>query len=595
MVAKMYRKISNKSGLTLSIKGDSKKSLVIENCTDLVLEDILVSDWKSSGDIVKGGDYAIILKNCQNVTLIKPVIEGEPDESSKESWRYSVGNGIRVNDDCTGIVINGHNLSRLHFPVDNRGESTIENGTISFISGDHIISRSSNTVIRGNRLLNSLQVLEYSLIHRDYIQKFAVNNGLLENVLIEGNTCETDLNSHKWAKDPDEALIFSDGTGKNISVLDNSITTESHIAILLNPCVNSEIKDNKIFSSGNPTVSCEDRKNTGGTIDVEIANNTYPNYNFASWCDSLRNLNAPSITENDYKLAGEKLSISAAMVAAVSAVESRGYGFNSDGSVRGLLERHKVYKYAKEEGCLSEMMDAVGANNCSRELGGYLGGIAEYDRLKKVGSINKIVALKAFSVGTHQIMLFNHKLAGYDNPEDMFVKFHESEQRHLDGFVEFIINNRLYKYLQEAEDLVSRNKSPLKPLNEFANRYNGRSHKRYDLKIANAYNAELKKRNGYNTRSIPESTTNQGGITATIGTVGAGLTVTEMLGYIKQTRELAETVESGLGREIDALKEKVAEPNYLLWVIIGCLVLAQFGVFTSLWARIQDRLKGLHL
>ena len=172
----------------------------------------------------------------------------------------------------------------------------------------------------------------------------------------------------------------------------------------------------------------------------------------------------------------------------------------------------------------------------------------------------------------------------------MFEAFHKSEKEQLNAFVLFIQNNGLAKHLKEAQELSDAGKSPIKPLDKFADAYNGSGHKRYDLKIAAAYDAEKTKRNGYETKPVVESKTVQGDLTATVGTVGAGIaTAKQMLDSVAEVKEGATEV-------IDKATQQVTSSNnYVLWLIIGFLILAQFGVFTSLWARIKDRLTGRNL
>lgn len=316
---------------------------------------------------------------------------------------------------------------------------------------------------------------------------------------------------------------------------------------------------------------------------------------FSEWIDGLRNKQAPAVNEYDIEAGASMLGVSPAMLNAVSIVESRGEGFNRDGSLRMLYERHKGYKYAEQENCLDEMIIRAGVDVCSQTPGDYKGGIPEYSRLKRVGEVNSYVALMSASFGRWQIMGFNHKIVGYESPSEMFEAFAESEANQLMAFVEFVKYNGLARHLIDAERLADAGKSPLKPLNLFAIGYNGKRHDRYDKKIAAAYQAERSKREGYTVRPIQDLTTVQGGAVGSVGVGGAIYGVTEAMKYMKETREMAETVKVGLSKEVDALKEQVSQPNYALWFIVIFLVLAQTGVLTSLWARIKDRLTGLHL
>ena len=51
------------------------------------------------------------------------------------------------------------------------------------------------------------------------------------------------------------------------------------------------------------------------------------------------------------------------------------------------------------------------------------------------------MALKSISMGSSQIMGFNYKIVGYDNPEDMWNAFSASGRAHVDGFFAFVAHN----------------------------------------------------------------------------------------------------------------------------------------------------------
>ena len=177
------------------------------------------------------------------------------------------------------------------------------------------------------------------------------------------------------------------------------------------------------------------------------------------------------LTEQDFERAANRLGCEVAAIKAVAQVESRGEGFYADGFPVILFERHIFKKYTQGR-----------YNQSHPEISGQPGnyGKAGANQRRKFSAafvLNPTAAMKACSWGKFQIMGFNHEVCGYATVDAFVDAMKESEGKQLDAFVEFVIGNRLGKYL--------------KTLNwaNFAEGYNGSGYaqNRYDTKMAKAY------------------------------------------------------------------------------------------------------------
>jgi hypothetical protein len=73
--------------------------------------------------------------------------------------------------------------------------------------------------------------------------------------------------------------------------------------------------------------------------------------------------------------------------------------------------------------------------------GGYLGGAAEYDRLKRAMVLSRTSALESTSWGLGQIMGYNASRIGYPSVDAMIESFKLGEDGQLNGFCSFINAN----------------------------------------------------------------------------------------------------------------------------------------------------------
>ena len=179
----------------------------------------------------------------------------------------------------------------------------------------------------------------------------------------------------------------------------------------------------------------------------------------------------PTLTEQDFQRAAKKLRCEVPAIKAVAEVESRGKGFYASGFPVVLFERHIFRKYTQGR-----------YNKTHPHLSGPAGnyGAAGQNQINKFNEafkLNPIAAMKSCSWGKFQIMGFNYEICGYEDVGSFVDAMKESEGKHLDAFVEFVIGNGLAIHLRT------------KNWTAFAKGYNGAGYKKnnYDVKMAKAY------------------------------------------------------------------------------------------------------------
>ena len=183
------------------------------------------------------------------------------------------------------------------------------------------------------------------------------------------------------------------------------------------------------------------------------------------------------ISEEDYKRAAQTLGCSVETIKAFAKVESRGKGFNDDGTPVILFERHIFNRLLKKKG-----LSCDDKSICATNAGGYVGGKAEHSRLAKAVLVDRESALQSASWGAFQVMAFNWKACGYESLQSFINAAYRSESDHLDMFVGFIKSNS--KLLQAIRN---------KDWATAARIYNGPGYKKnnYDVKLAQAYSEEI--------------------------------------------------------------------------------------------------------
>ncbi|RVU83817.1 DUF3380 domain-containing protein [Leucothrix sargassi] len=688
----------------LTSAGKSKqprKTLIFDDCQYVHFYEAEVEGFTAVGHPLKGKDFGIETRNCHSVNLVSPKMLGAPDDSTKEAWLATVGNGIKTHANCSDITIINPTIDSIHVGICAMGENTrVEKGSITRFSGDDLQFVNHGCQAIGVKLAWFLRVLPYKHWHGDFVQVFWPDNAdrtYFKGIKIRDCHIEAWENKaiHKWCSSPDQVALISDGMADGAEFISNKIYTDCPIVLLSNPCVNSLATDNDIYVTL-PTQARaaivmtfdDDRKNYGcspknnivddnrqhvfnpdarslvlgsealkigfedvqkGDVFKQVFDDIFVKPSRFSTSDqvvpgtknifarevlSLANKGAPAVTDADYAVAAERLVLSLRMIKSVGIVESRGDGYNSDGSLKTLYERHKSYKFCKDAGCLALVKKILPADIFARKAGGYEGGLAEYSRAEEacIGITKALmekpaqrvmpsdnsqswaeekaldIVLRSKSWGGWQIMGFNHKLAGYSTALEMVQAFHQSEAVQLDGFCSFLEKTGLVKHLREAERLIDAGKNPRPALNKFAIGYNGKKHKNYDAKIAAEYRKQSPDPVEFD--SMGKSRITWGSGTSIVaGTTATVSVITELTGVletaVEKKDEIAETV-SNVKTNIGALKDgaealkdgatqvvaSTTGNNWLLWLLLALLIISNLGSILSLWARFTDRWAG---
>jgi len=184
-------------------------------------------------------------------------------------------------------------------------------------------------------------------------------------------------------------------------------------------------------------------------------------------------MSKPRLNEDDYRRAAKTLGCDVAAVKAVSEVESRGDGFLEDDRPKVLFEGQWFHKFTN--GKFAAAHPTISYPAWTTKF--YLGDIPEWDkRLSVAMALDKYAAIRATSFGKFQVMGFNFNVA-FSTLDAFWVAMHESEGRHLDAFVGYVIKNGL-------SDALKTHNWP-----KFAYGYNGEGYKvnNYDGKMAAAW------------------------------------------------------------------------------------------------------------
>lgn len=188
---------------------------------------------------------------------------------------------------------------------------------------------------------------------------------------------------------------------------------------------------------------------------------------------------AHALSSNGLLHAASEIGVGAAEIWTVLATEAGACGYLKDRRPCILYERHVFWRLT--DGGFSD------PDVSSSEPGGYKGGAAEYERLKKAMKLDRSAALKSASWGLGQILGENFAISGFGAVEDMVAAMMESEDSQLLAFASYLKSRNLDKVLR------------IKNWQAFAAEYNGPSYSR------NRYDEKLKVNYGrYSTGSLPD-------------------------------------------------------------------------------------------
>lgn len=200
------------------------------------------------------------------------------------------------------------------------------------------------------------------------------------------------------------------------------------------------------------------------------------------------NINAIPITQEQLLFIAKDLGdVDTKRIKAVAKVESGGSGWDSNGLVKILYERHLFYKYTKK------VIKWLSFGYLSySSAGGYTTDINgnkindSWDKLVEAICINPDAAIQSVSIGKFQVLGKWYKQCGYSSPIEMLYAATKDEYSHYKMLRDYILN---VANLKKAFLKIS--KTPASCA-EFAYGYNGSNYKKYkyDEKIAQAYRLE---------------------------------------------------------------------------------------------------------
>src|SRR5579863_8648187 len=138
-----------------------------------------------------------------------------------------------------------------------------------------------------------------------------------------------------------------------------------------------------------------------------------------------------ALTADGLAAATGRLSVGAAEIWTVLAVETRGCGFLADRRPPILFERHIFSRLTNRQFDISDVSNP--------QAGGYgASGANQYLRLANAIQLNRTAALQSASWGLAQIMGMNFASAGFGDVETMVSAVSDSEDAQLDSFARFL-------------------------------------------------------------------------------------------------------------------------------------------------------------
>ena len=208
---------------------------------------------------------------------------------------------------------------------------------------------------------------------------------------------------------------------------------------------------------------------TGSNLVID---GVFGNASQSTFLEKFTNKNAVAITEPELKQLSEMLGTSnLKYIRAVASVESAGSGWDKEGLVKILYERHKFFQFS---------MHKKITIYCSPKAGGY--DINSWTKLLSAISVDPLSALKSISIGKFQVMGMYYKDCGYSHPIEMLYDSTRSELAQYQLLVSYILNiahikNEFLSLCTEPE----KNKP-------FARAYNGKNfeNNKYHIKLAQA-------------------------------------------------------------------------------------------------------------
>ena len=138
---------------------------------------------------------------------------------------------------------------------------------------------------------------------------------------------------------------------------------------------------------------------------------------------------------------------------ALNEVESAGDGFIAGtGQPKILYERHIMYRRLRDAGLDAKAAAREHPGLVNTRPGGYAGGAAEHERLRRATAIDNTSAYESASWGAFQVMGYHWEHLGYSSVQALVDDARESEAAQLGMLVRFIeADSRLHAALRRHD------------------------------------------------------------------------------------------------------------------------------------------------
>ena len=178
----------------------------------------------------------------------------------------------------------------------------------------------------------------------------------------------------------------------------------------------------------------------------------------------------------------KRLGVEVPALRAILEKESKGSGFNADGTPKILYERHIMYRrLSTNYGVGFAELWAKNAPLLVSSKGYGAGGYGKYSeqpkKLERAAKIDRTSALESCSWGIAQIMGYHWKLCGFNSVQSFVNAMYKSEDSQFEVFVKFLEGSGIVPYLKKLDWA------------NVALRYNGKNYKQnnYDVDLKRYY------------------------------------------------------------------------------------------------------------
>lgn len=178
----------------------------------------------------------------------------------------------------------------------------------------------------------------------------------------------------------------------------------------------------------------------------------------------------------------KRLGVEVAALRAILEKESKGSGFNADGTPKILYERHVMFQRLtinKGQGVAvaASKQDYTLVHRTAYGAGGYGKYSEQPKKLEAAAKIDRTSALESCSWGIAQIMGYHWKLCGFSSVQQFVNAMYKSEDSQFEVFVKFLEGSGIVPYLKKLDWA------------NVALRYNGKNYKQnnYDVDLKRYY------------------------------------------------------------------------------------------------------------